>query len=332
MPVFPLEIFDRIIFYACGCDRPRCTPYSPPDKAAALPLLFVSHAVHDLAQRYFWRTVVLTRSSDWELLLGKRGLLVEQRQSTVCGRARARARVAYVRELFIDVEAGELLKWNPDLLDFNAPFEAAVSVELTTGQLSSLDRICLLFRDAPSLDPTKTTGDIHADLDEMISHMLAAKEDGYNCTWSDGWDEDDLDEEESRRREELMEEEYEETRDFILESAAIYAESWVATALGPLLRQPGLRSLAVNWNADPLFRTYEKDSAILPPIYIYLEEDHAQPRADGQQSSLKSVALVLARHSSEALESPSLERRVSQSWPSGIGCSHRARAGRRRTR
>lgn len=67
MPIFPTEIFDRILYLAFGLDEPLtpATPPTAPRLAPVVQLLRVSKAFHALALPFLYHTVVIAKQEDW---------------------------------------------------------------------------------------------------------------------------------------------------------------------------------------------------------------------------------------------------------------------------
>lgn len=75
----PVEIIERILYYALGGDQPIPTPDTSfgPSAQASAHLLRVSKGMTELALPHYWRSLVIVRSNEWSTLFHVRdGLLV----------------------------------------------------------------------------------------------------------------------------------------------------------------------------------------------------------------------------------------------------------------
>lgn len=96
----PLEVIERILFFALGGDGPLATPFTCPDRItpplSTAHLLRVSKGITHLALLLYWRSVTILRSDDWVKLWDPTtGLFAGER---------GRARASWVREVSINMD------------------------------------------------------------------------------------------------------------------------------------------------------------------------------------------------------------------------------------
>ena len=141
----PLEILERILFFALGGDLPLATPstcvepITPP--VGTSHLLLVSKGVHELALPIYWRSVTVLTAGDWVALW-------DRRQGLFSGTA-GQKRASWVQEIRINVDGRAAIPIQPrfekEPYDSYGRLDGDVLVRMVLVPLRRLRSVCLFF-------------------------------------------------------------------------------------------------------------------------------------------------------------------------------------------
>lgn len=197
----PLEVLERIFFFALDGDAPlatptTCVPVTPP--VSTSHLLLVSKSITALAEPLYWRSVTILKADDWAALwCEERGLFSGEK---------GEKRASWVREIRINVNRGAQIPIDIETFEMHMDNSHGGQdpvpplVDLDWSPLPGVQHLCLFDR---ALDTESDASELTAEgldaeddvWDEAVSEIQDHAHQDENSDASDASDaSDDFDE------------------------------------------------------------------------------------------------------------------------------------------